>query len=168
MFSKSWNRLNRSAQIVILACTVTVIVTVVGLAAGLGSHRSAVQNLPLPSAHGGPYTGDLTYYNPGLGACGVDSADGDAIVAISHFVFDAASTSPDPNNNPLCGKRLRVSRNGRSVDLTVVDRCGGCQPTDLDVTKDTFARLANVNLGRVSVQWAWLEDVPMMNISTSA
>jgi len=65
----------------------------------------------------------LTYYGPGLGACGVTSSDGDHIVSISHFDFDAASTGSDPNANPLCGHKLRAIRNGNSVDLTVVDRC---------------------------------------------
>jgi hypothetical protein len=51
------------------------------------------------------------------------------IVAISHYVFDAASKSSDPNQNPLCGLMIRASRFDeqvnaqRSVDLKVVDRC---------------------------------------------
>ncbi len=69
------------------------------------------------------YTGDLTYYGPGLGACGVTSSDSDNIVSISHIVFDAASTGSDPNANPLCRHKLRAVRDGNSIDLTVVDRC---------------------------------------------
>lgn len=45
----------------------------------------------------------------------------------------------------------------RSVDLRVVDRCTGCSPTDLDVTEDTFAKLAPIASGRVEVTWAWLQ-----------
>lgn len=47
-----------------------------------------------------------------------------------------------------------------SVDLKVVDRCTGCQPRDLDITEKTFARLAEVEQGRVDVEWSWLEAVP--------
>lgn len=71
----------------------------------------------------------MTYYDPGLGACGIDSRDNDAIVAISHYTFDAAQTGSDPNQNPLCGRKIRIRRvnesTGKSVsiDVTVVDRC---------------------------------------------
>lgn len=84
--------------------------------------------LPLPNG-AETYTGDLTYYGPGLGACGVTSTDNDAIVSISHYTFDAVQTGSDPNQNPLCRRKIRATRvnekTGKSVsvDLTVVDRC---------------------------------------------
>lgn len=140
----------------ILAC---LLILIIGLAAGLSS-RKKVQNLPLPSNNGGPYQGDLTYYAPGLGACGIDSKDGDNIVAVSHLLFDAVSTGSDPNQNPLCGKMIRGRTRAGSVDLKVVDRCTGCEPRDLDITEKTFAKLANVDQGRVEVEWSWLEGVP--------
>ncbi|RMZ85900.1 hypothetical protein DV736_g6548, partial [Chaetothyriales sp. CBS 134916] len=119
-------------------------------------------NLPLPSNHGGPYTGDLTYYAPGLGACGVTSSSSEDIVAVSHTLFDAAQSGTDPNANPLCGKKIRAKRykegvGERSVDLTVVDRCVGCKATDIDVTTSAFDRLADLDLGRVTVSWSWLD-----------
>lgn len=154
-----WKNLSRRTHLILFAVVFTLIVLTIGLAAGLGTRKRS-QNLPLPSGHGGPFTGYLTYYAPGLGACGVTSTDGDKIVAISHIVFDAASTGSDPNANPLCGKKIRASRDNKSVDLTVVDRCTGCQPKDLDVTVDSFAMLADLDLGRVTVEWNWLEDVP--------
>src|SRR5271170_866571 len=45
------------------------------------------QNLPLPGNTGGIYSGDLTYYAPGLGACGITSTSQDMICAISHQLF---------------------------------------------------------------------------------
>ncbi|KIX00518.1 uncharacterized protein Z518_10658 [Rhinocladiella mackenziei CBS 650.93] len=154
-----WKSLSRRTRIIILVVVVAIIALIIGLAAGL-STRKGTQNLPLPSGNGGPYTGDLTYYEPALGACGLTSDDNDKIVAISHTVFDAASSGSNPNANPLCGKRIRARRDNKSVDLTVVDRCVGCQPTDIDVTINTFAMLADIDLGRVLVEWNWLEDVP--------
>lgn len=32
----------------------------------------------------------------------------------------------------------------------------GCQPTDLDVSPAMFNKMANPDLGRVLVTWAWL------------
>ena len=154
-----WKSLSRRYQILIVLGLLAVLILIIGLAVGL-STRSRVQNLPLPSGRGGPYTGDLTYYDPGLGACGITSSDKDKIVAVSHLVFDAVSVGSNPNNNPLCGKKIRARRNNRSVDLTVVDRCTGCKPTDIDVTVNIFATLAEVDQGRVTVEWNWLQDVP--------
>jgi len=154
-----WNSLSRRTRIIVLAVALALLALIIGLAAGL-STRKGTQNLPLPSGNGGPYTGDLTYYQPGLGACGVTSSNSDKIVAISHIVFDAVSTGSDPNANPLCGKKIRARRDNKSVDLTVVDRCTGCQSKDIDVTVNTFAMLADVDLGRVQVEWNWLENVP--------
>ena len=84
--------------------------------------------LPLPN-NTDHFTGDLTYYGPGLGACGIDSTDNDAIVSVSHYLFDAVQTGTNPNLNPLCGKKIRATRvdertgNPVSIDLKVVDRC---------------------------------------------
>ena len=89
-------------------------------------HRS--QNLPLPS-NSKSFKGDLTYYSPALGACGITSSDSDNICAVSHIVFDAVSKGSNPNANPLCGLKIRATRfderskSQRSVDLKVVDRC---------------------------------------------
>lgn len=155
-----WKGLSRRTRIIALAVVLAIIALIIGLAAGLSTRKGGTQNLPLPGGNGGPYTGDLTYYEPGLGACGVTSNDNDKIVAISHLVFDAASTGSNPNANPLCGKKIRARRDNKSVDLTVVDRCVGCQPKDIDVTVNTFAMLADVSQGRVLVEWNWLDEVP--------
>jgi hypothetical protein len=95
------------------------------------------QNLPLPGG-AQTFTGDLTYYAPGLGACGVTSNDNSPIVSVSHFTFDAAQTGSDPNQNPLCGKKIRAKRtreDGKmvSIDLTVVDRCESHSAPDRSV-----------------------------------
>ena len=156
---RRYSRFSRRAKIIIAAVITCLIILIIGLAAGL-SLRNRAQNLPLPTENGGPYQGDLTYYAPGLGACGVASKDGENIVSVSYLLFDAASTSSNPNQNPLCGKFVRARRTTGSVDLKVVDRCTGCKPRDLDITKKTFAKLANVDLGRVDVEWSWLEGVP--------
>jgi hypothetical protein len=94
----------------------------------------------------------------------VTSSSTDAIVAVAHTVFDAAGGgNPNPNANPLCGRKIRVERDqgggrgNRSVDVVVVDRCTGCEPTDLDLSPSTFEVLADQALGRVTGSWAWLD-----------
>ena len=46
----------------------------------------------------------------------------------------------------------------RSIDVTVVDRCVGCQEYDIDVSTGVFDQLAARADGRVTVTWAWLSD----------
>lgn len=129
----------------------------------LPSRRKRLKNLPLPS-NTGIFTGDLTYYSPGpgYGACGFENTSKDSICAVSHFLWDAVSTSSNPNNNPLCGKKIRITRydatvgGNRSQDVEVVDRCVGCQATDLDLSLSVFDSLAEEAQGRVVGSWGWL------------
>ena len=90
----------------------------------------------------------------------------DAIVSISHILFDAAQNGGNPNTNPLCGQMLRASRfdeqynQQRSVDLKVVDRCTGCDKYSIDTSLyGGFEKLAPSASGRVDVTWAWLQPV---------
>jgi expansin (peptidoglycan-binding protein) len=83
------------------------------------------------------------------------------ICAVSHVLYDAASTGSNPNANPLCGLKIRLRRNGESVDVKIVDRCVGCAETDLDVTEAVFKKVADLDQGRVSVEWSWLETTPI-------
>lgn len=160
---KRYLGLSRRIFLVCLAALLVILIAVVlGLSIGLSRKRGA-QNLPLPT-NTDVHTGDWTYYEPGLGACGITSSADEDIVSISHFLWDAASTSSNPNDNPYCGKKLRARRfnealgEERSVDLTVVDRCTGCQPTDIDTSLSAFEKLAPMELGRVTVSWAWLPE----------
>lgn len=83
------------------------------------------------------------------------------ICAVSHILYDAASKGSNPNANPLCGLKIRLRRNGKSVDVKIVDRCVGCKVTDLDVTEAVFEEVADLAQGRVSVEWSWLETPPV-------
>ncbi|KAJ6259753.1 hypothetical protein Dda_5393 [Drechslerella dactyloides] len=152
-----------------------LIILIIGLAAGLAGKKNKGTFLPLPNS-GQSFHGDATYYDTGLGACGWDNPGTQKVVAVSHALWDAKSTSANPNNNPLCGLMIRATRyranneafligqggsdapGGRnvSVDVKVVDRCVGCAPTDLDFSRSAFDELADQVMGRVLIDWAWL------------
>ncbi|KAF5871716.1 putative riboflavin aldehyde-forming enzyme protein [Botrytis fragariae] len=152
---------SRKVLLLIVGAIVLLLALVLGLGLGLGLKHSSSKALPLPS-NGGIFTGDLTYYAPGLGACGITSSSSESICAVSHIIFDAASTSSNPNANPLCGKKIRITRQKDSgggnstVDVTVVDRCVGCKAEDLDLSITVFEKLALEAEGRVTGSWAWL------------
>lgn len=156
--------LSRRVFLLILSAVFFLLLTlIIGLAVGLTLRSSSTRNLPLPG-NAEIHTGDLTYYDTGLGACGLTSSASDNVVSISHFVFDAVQVGGNPNSNPLCGRRIRARRwhegekGERSLDLRVVDRCTGCQPQDIDVSYGAFDKLAVRDHGRVTVEWAWLES----------
>ncbi|KAK3344230.1 RlpA-like double-psi beta-barrel-protein domain-containing protein-containing protein [Lasiosphaeria hispida] len=155
--------------VLVPALVLVVLAFALGLGLGLGlRHRAPdLNSLPLPSHGNKVYEGDLTYYAPGLGACGLDSVGGDYIAAVAHELFDAAGANAasggNPNQNPLCGKMIRITRDyveaGKgevTVDVMVVDRCTGCQPADLDLSPAVYDLLAPESKGRVVGRWKWL------------
>jgi hypothetical protein len=90
-------------------------------------------------ASGSSYTGEMTYFTPGMGACGHDSSESEHMVAVSMALFDKYTPNGNPNNNPLCGKTLSItSPDGSSHEATIWDRCVGCAEADLDMPQSFF------------------------------
>ncbi|ESZ90294.1 hypothetical protein SBOR_9323 [Sclerotinia borealis F-4128] len=161
--NRTYFGLSRKVFLLIVGGAIVLLLALIlGLGIGLGLKHSSSKALPLPS-NGGIFTGDLTYYAPALGACGITSSSTESICAVSHIIYDAASTSSNPNANPLCGRKIRIIRQKESgsgnntVDVTVVDRCVGCKAEDLDLSLTVFDKLAQEAQGRVTGSWAWLQ-----------
>ncbi|KAF2771227.1 hypothetical protein EJ03DRAFT_269036 [Teratosphaeria nubilosa] len=108
---------------------------------------------------GTSYTGDITYYTPGMGACGITSTDGDPIVAIAESMFDSYSSEAggNPNNNPVCNKKISITgTDGSQYSATVVDRCTGCDESSIDLSPSLFSTVAPDGDGRVhNIKWCW-------------
>ncbi|KAK3305985.1 RlpA-like double-psi beta-barrel-protein domain-containing protein-containing protein [Chaetomium strumarium] len=119
----------------------------------IGTHAPAMAARDIDVA---ATSGKFTYYNQGLGACGQNYGDGDYVVALSHADFDLSTPNGNPNNNPLCGKRLRASYNGKSVEVTVVDRCVTCNSEDLDLSPAAFGALADLSVGVIQGTWDYI------------
>jgi len=105
---------------------------------------------------GSEYSGEATYYAPGLGSCGDTNDSSELIVAISHTLMDAAGGS---NGNPLCGKQIKAtaSDTGKSVTVSVKDRCVGCAEGDLDFTETGFEQLGHaLGDGRFDITWSYV------------
>ncbi|KZT72743.1 hypothetical protein DAEQUDRAFT_663502, partial [Daedalea quercina L-15889] len=100
-----------------------------------------------------------TYYEAGLGACGITNTDTDYIVAVSEDLFDAypGYDGVNPNDNPVCNKQITASYEGKSVTVTVTDRCTGCSTTSIDFTPTAFEQLADLSVGRITgMTWVWV------------
>ncbi|KAF9481356.1 hypothetical protein BDN70DRAFT_803471 [Pholiota conissans] len=112
----------------------------------------------LPSFMVGTQTGQGTFYATGLGACGITNKDTDHIAAVSHLLFDnfPGYNGVNPNNNPLCGRTVTATYQGKSVTVSLTDRCTGCAVTDLDFSPTAFNELADFAVGRISgMTWVW-------------
>ncbi|KAG5357146.1 Allergen Asp f 7-like protein [Yarrowia sp. C11] len=110
-----------------------------------------------PSTGGGSgdHSGQATFYDTGMGSCGITNTDSDFIVALNTDMWQAGMIDGNPNHNTLCGKQLTAHRGGKSVTVTVTDMCPGCSHGDLDLSPAAFNALASPDEGRVEVTWSW-------------
>ncbi|KAJ2920333.1 hypothetical protein MD484_g202, partial [Candolleomyces efflorescens] len=74
-------------------------------------------------------SGEFTWFETGLGACGGRNVDSDYIVAINTPQWDGGSH---------CGKPVTITINGKTATATVVDRCVGCPWGNLDFSIGLF------------------------------
>ncbi|KAG7191668.1 uncharacterized protein KQ657_002939 [Scheffersomyces spartinae] len=149
------------------ATVVTSATTTVSTSAATATTTSAIESTTVgtstaaaaassTSPTGSIYSGQGTFYDTGLGACGWTSTDSDYIVAIDIKTYNAHNVDSNPNHNSLCGKMIRAFYQGKSVDVKVVDACEGCKVNDLDFSPSAFQQLANESLGRIDITWEWL------------
>lgn len=96
--------------------------------------------------------GDMTYHNfaGGVGACGHAIQDGDYTVAVNEGYFAAGG---NPNTDPICGKTITITRNGKTATAQVWDKCGGCSKGSIDATQALFQEFAGLGTGRIQVHW---------------
>ncbi|KAM0432407.1 hypothetical protein ACHAPT_004951 [Fusarium lateritium] len=97
-------------------------------------------------------SGEFTYYDIGMGACGEDDSgkdDTENIVALSHLLMGTVS-----NGNPMCGKTITIKANGKTTTAVVKDKCMGCAINDIDVSRACFKELyGSLDAGRTEVEW---------------
>ncbi|KAI5862017.1 RlpA-like double-psi beta-barrel-protein domain-containing protein-containing protein [Durotheca rogersii] len=105
--------------------------------------KTALNLVAALAAPAAAFSGDLTYYSPGLGACGLTHTDSDAIVAVS------------PSRDGNCGRTININYNGRVASATVADKCMGCVGDSIDVSPAVFQQLEDTGAGRISVDWEW-------------
>jgi hypothetical protein len=103
-----------------------------------------------PCSSGSPCSGDITFYEAGLGACG-ETHDGetDSVIALPHGMMGTQS-----NGNPFCGKTVTISKGGKTVQATVVDKCMGCTGNSIDLSNKAFRELGvDFDVGRTTADW---------------
>jgi expansin (peptidoglycan-binding protein) len=108
---------------------------------------------------GQTFDGDATYYNlmGAYTACGTQHNDDELVCALNSQQFDPETPGGNPNNNKLCGRKVRVTGPKGTAEVTVVDRLPSGKYGDLDLSPAAFKLVAgDLGLGRVRVQWQFV------------
>ncbi|KAI5858011.1 riboflavine-aldehyde-forming enzyme, partial [Tricharina praecox] len=90
-------------------------------------------------------SGEATFYEPGLGACGRVNGPNDMIAAVAIG-----------RGKGECGNRIRVSCGGKQIEVEIVDLCASCAPNDVDLSPIAFNQLADPDQGRVAITWEYV------------
>ncbi|KAI9361054.1 RlpA-like double-psi beta-barrel-protein domain-containing protein-containing protein, partial [Pilaira anomala] len=98
------------------------------------------------------FSGDGTFYHTGLGSCGWDNSNDELIAALN---APQMQNGANPNNNPNCGKYINVKGPKGSVRVKIVDTCPPCVKGDVDLSYAAFAKIADMEKGRVPITWTW-------------
>lgn len=72
---------------------------------------------PIERRKSSQFSGDLTYYTPGLGSCGETNTATDLIAALN---APQMANGENPNKNPNCGRKARVKTKKGSVTVKIV------------------------------------------------
>lgn len=112
------------------------------------------------------YSGDGTFYSPsvGLGSCGHLYQDSDHVAALAAVSMQAYNPG-NPNNNPLCGHKVKVwdkANPSNTVTVAIVDTCPGCHGRyDLDLSPGAFNKLAHPSVGRIQIAWEFADAISL-------
>ncbi|PPQ64042.1 hypothetical protein CVT24_008855 [Panaeolus cyanescens] len=86
----------------------------------------------------------MTFFTPGLGACGVVNTDADHVVALNGAQWDGGAH---------CNQNVVINANGVTTTATIVDLCPGCPFGGLDLSTGLFSMFASTDLGVISGTW---------------
>lgn len=96
---------------------------------------------------GPTYTGEATYYAAdGTGACGYPATTN----------LDVAAMNKAQYAKSVCGKCVHLKGPKGEVTVRIVDLCPGCKMGDLDLSEESFAKIANMSAGRVKISWSFV------------
>ncbi|KAE8263490.1 hypothetical protein A4X09_0g7219 [Tilletia walkeri] len=102
------------------------------------------------------FTGRATWYGVGvtMGACGKWTTPDTRAVALNIQLYG----NPDAQS-AWCGKKLRITKGGRTSIATVVDCCPTCPGDgDLDMSKILFQDFAGLDAGIFQMSWSLVGD----------
>lgn len=103
----------------------------------------------------GKYSGTGTFFNPSteggsMGACGDHESDSAHIVALNSKQYGDMG-----KKSGWCGKKVKISYNGKTTYATINDACPECAYGDLDLTHTVFKALEDdMDKGVIDIDWS--------------
>lgn len=126
-----------------------------------GSSYAGPDSFGTSSLDTAKYSGDITYYDLGLGACGYDDAGTtEHIVALSKADWykrgSGTSLGIDMPNHAWCDQTITITAGGKSTTALVHDICPDCESGSIDVSDNVFMTLfGSLEAGRKPVSWSF-------------
>ncbi|KAL4250303.1 Plant Cell Wall Expansin [Abortiporus biennis] len=107
------------------------------------------QNVPAKRAGEVTHSGQATYFEVGLGACGHTDSNSYPVVAISSQIYGSGGN---------CNQWLHITNkdNGHTAYGQVRDECPGCGEYSIDLSPSLFTSLASGGLNEgvlPNIQW---------------
>ncbi|EED80011.1 predicted protein [Postia placenta Mad-698-R] len=96
------------------------------------------------------HTGQATWYDVGLGACGYTDVASSPVVAISHDIYGSGGN---------CNQWMQITNkaNGKVEYGKTRDECEGCDATSIDLSSSLFESLgAPLSEGVLQVEWHFM------------
>ncbi|GAB1524857.1 hypothetical protein RhiTH_008013 [Rhizoctonia solani] len=90
------------------------------------------------------FTGDATWFYPGLGACGGTNNQWEHVVALN---------APQWNGGGNCWRSITIQAYGKQVPAAIVDQCPGCAWGSLDLAPALFQQFTGLDTGRFQITW---------------
>ncbi len=108
------------------------------------------------------YSGQATFYQASAGTTTNGNCSFAQLPASKYYV---ALGPKEYAAGARCGSYLWVTGPKGSVRVVVMDQCPECGPNHLDLSKQAFARIADVKDGLVPITWRTVKDptVPAMS-----
>ena len=107
-----------------------------------------------PGLLNGSYSGDITYYSPGIGdgSCGTTWPDNSFVAAMNApQMYNGAN----PNNNIKCGQCIKLHGPKGSAVAKIVDTCPPCLAGSVDLSPAVFDKIAVESVGRYhNIPWS--------------
>lgn len=99
------------------------------------------------SGGGATHTGEATYYNEadGGGNCSFDPTPQDLMVG--------AMNHTDYADSAICGAYVELTGPNGTITVRIVDQCPECPAGNIDLSTSAFAKIAELDKGRVPITW---------------
>ncbi|KAG6831311.1 hypothetical protein H0H92_011518 [Tricholoma furcatifolium] len=103
-----------------------------------------------------------TYYEVGLGACGITNVAADFIVALNSDQYGSGYPGP------YCFKTITMEYNGLTTTAQVTDECPGCPYGGLDLSEGLFQFFSPLSTGVLYGTWYFNDDASAGSPSSSS